>query len=146
MGSVDFSHRFKKLSLVFGAASCDEVLIGAGRQPNVENLKLENATVEYDARRGVNVDRTLRITNRRIYTVGDVCSPYKFTHTADASARLVVRNALFASHNKLTTDAIPWRTYTDPPMLSQLKRKSRWLANGPYTEACTFPGFFGKKA
>ncbi len=96
------------------SVSCDEVLIGAGRQPNVDNINLESVAVEYDTRKGIKVDKTLQTTNSRIYAIGDVCSPYKFTHTADASARVVVQNALFPSHKKLTINAIPWCTYTDP--------------------------------
>jgi pyruvate/2-oxoglutarate dehydrogenase complex dihydrolipoamide dehydrogenase (E3) component len=94
--------------------SCDEVLIGAGRQPNVDNINLERVAVEYDTRKGVKVDKTFQTTNSRIYAVGDVCSPYKFTHTADASARVVIQNTLFPGHKKFTTNAIPWCTYTDP--------------------------------
>jgi pyruvate/2-oxoglutarate dehydrogenase complex dihydrolipoamide dehydrogenase (E3) component len=106
---VYYRHQDKEEAVV-----CDEVLIGAGRQPNVENLNLEGVNVEYDTRKGIKVDQTLRTTNSRIYAVGDVCSPYKFTHTADASARIVVQNALLPLHKKLTTNAIPWCTYTDP--------------------------------
>ena len=97
-----------------GSVSCDEVLIGAGRQPNVDNINLEGVSVEYDTRKGVKVDKTFQTTNSRIYAIGDVCSEYKFTHTADASARVLIQNALFLGHKKLTTTAIPWCTYTDP--------------------------------
>ena len=93
---------------------CDEVLIGAGRQPNIDNINLEGVGVAYDTRKGVKVDETLQTSNSRIYAVGDVCSPYKFTHTADASARIVIQNTLFPGHKKFTTNAIPWCTYTDP--------------------------------
>ncbi len=96
------------------SVSCDEVLIAAGRQPNVDNINLESMAVEYDTRKGVKVDETFQTTNSRIYAIGDVCSPYKFTHTADASARILIQNALFLGHKKLTTTAIPWCTYTDP--------------------------------
>ncbi len=96
------------------SVSCDQVLIGAGRQPNVDNINLEGVAVDYDSRKGVKVNKTFQTTNSRIYAIGDVCSPYKFTHTADASARIVIQNALFPSHKKFTTDAIPWCTYTDP--------------------------------
>lgn len=96
------------------SVSCDKVLIGAGRQPNVENINLEAVSVEYDTRKGVKVDKTFQTTNSRIYAIGDVCSAYKFTHTADASARILIQNALFLGHKKLTTTAIPWCTYTDP--------------------------------
>jgi pyruvate/2-oxoglutarate dehydrogenase complex dihydrolipoamide dehydrogenase (E3) component len=39
---------------------------------------------------------------------------YKFTHAADAAARIVVQNALFLGRKKLSALTIPWCTYTDP--------------------------------
>jgi mercury(II) reductase len=92
----------------------DEILIGVGRAPNVETLNLERVGVEYDARSGVKVNERLQTTNRRIYAAGDVCSRYKFTHTADAAARIVIQNALFMGRKKASVLTIPWCTYTDP--------------------------------
>ena len=73
----------------------DEILAGAGRVPNVEGLNLEAAGVDYDPRAGVRVNDFLQTTNRRIYAAGDVALEQKYTHAADATARLVVQNALF---------------------------------------------------
>ncbi len=95
----------------------DEILVGVGRAPNVEGIGLEAAGVEYDPRRGVRVDDYLRTTNPRIYAAGDCCFPYKFTHTADALARVVIQNALFGlpfMKKKASALTIPWCTYTDP--------------------------------
>jgi pyruvate/2-oxoglutarate dehydrogenase complex dihydrolipoamide dehydrogenase (E3) component len=92
----------------------DAILIGIGRTPNVEGLGLEQAGVAYDARRGVDVDDRLRSSNRRIYAAGDVCLRYKLTHIADASARIVLQNALFPGRKKLSALTVPWCTYTSP--------------------------------
>lgn len=97
-----------------GTVEADEILAGAGRVPNVEGLGLDAAGVEYDTRGGVHVDDFLRTANPRIYAAGDVCLPYKFTHTADATARLAIRNALFPGRARLRVSTIPWVTYTDP--------------------------------
>ncbi len=91
----------------------DEILIGVGRAPNVEGLNLEAVGVEYN-KSGVVVDDTLRTTNPRIYAAGDICMQYKFTHTADAAARIVIQNALFWGRKKLSALTVPWCTYTDP--------------------------------
>jgi pyruvate/2-oxoglutarate dehydrogenase complex dihydrolipoamide dehydrogenase (E3) component/uncharacterized membrane protein YdjX (TVP38/TMEM64 family) len=91
----------------------DEILVGGGRTPNLEGLGLEEAGVSY-TRQGVQVDDRLRTTNARIYAAGDVCSRYKFTHAADAMARIVIANALFWARRKVTDLVIPWCTYTDP--------------------------------
>jgi len=91
----------------------DEILVGAGRAPNVEGLGLEAAGVAY-SRQGVEVNDRLRTTNPAIYAAGDVCLRHKFTHTADAAARIVLQNALFFGRKKLSALTIPWCTYTDP--------------------------------
>lgn len=92
----------------------DEILVGVGRTPNVADLNLEAAGVEYDAESGVKVDDRLRTKNPRIFAAGDVCSPYKFTHNSDFQARIVVQNALFFGRAKASALTIPWVTYTDP--------------------------------
>ncbi len=109
----------------------DEILVAIGRAPNVEGLELEAAGVEYDPRRGVIVDDRLRTANKRIFAAGDICTPFKFTHTADAMAGIVVRNALFFGRAKVSELNVPWATYTDPELahvgLSPLEARSRGI-------------------
>ncbi len=94
----------------------DQLLVGAGRAPNVEGLGLEAVGVEFDARRGVRVDDHLCTTNPRIFAAGDVAMHWKFTHAADAAAKIVVQNALFPflPKKRLSALVMPWCTYTDP--------------------------------
>ena len=93
--------------------ACDAILVSVGRRPNIENLGLEVAGVRHTMR-GVDVDERLRTSNPRIYAAGDVCSRYRFTHAADAMARIVIANALFSARRKATDLVMPWCTYTDP--------------------------------
>ena len=102
-------HQGRELNL-----EVDEILVGAGRAPNVQGLGLETAGVEYDKRKGVQVNDHLQTTNPHIFAAGDVCLPYKFTHIADATARIVVQNALTPIKTKASKLVIPWCTYTDP--------------------------------
>jgi len=92
----------------------DEILVGVGRAPNVEGLGLENGGIAFDPRQGVKVDDRLRTSNPRVFAAGDICFPYKFTHTADALARIVIANALFMGRQKSSVLVVPWCTYTDP--------------------------------
>jgi pyruvate/2-oxoglutarate dehydrogenase complex dihydrolipoamide dehydrogenase (E3) component len=92
----------------------DAILTGVGRVPNFEGLDLEAAGVDYDDTVGIRVNDFLRTSNRRIYAAGDACLEHKFTHTADASARIAVHNALALGHRRLSALTIPWCTYTDP--------------------------------
>jgi pyruvate/2-oxoglutarate dehydrogenase complex dihydrolipoamide dehydrogenase (E3) component len=93
----------------------DAILVCVGRTPETAGLDLETAGVEADER-GVRVDDHLRTTNRRIFAAGDVCLPEKFTHTADAAARIVIQNALFFGRKKQSALHIPWCTYTQPEL------------------------------
>ena len=99
-----------------GEIEVDEILIGAGRAPNVEGLNLEAAGVMYEPGkgRGVLVNDKLQTTNHNIFAAGDICLPYQFTHLADSSARIVIQNALFFGRKKFSALTIPWCTYTDP--------------------------------
>ncbi|MBW4676240.1 MAG: mercuric reductase [Desmonostoc geniculatum HA4340-LM1] len=100
------------------SVTVDEILVGTGRAPNVEGLNLEAAGVEYDKRQGVKVNDYLQTTNPKIYAAGDICMKWKFTHAADAAARIVIKNTLFSpfglGRTKLSSLVMPWVTYTDP--------------------------------
>jgi pyruvate/2-oxoglutarate dehydrogenase complex dihydrolipoamide dehydrogenase (E3) component len=96
----------------------EEILVGAGRQPNVESLNLEAVGVEYDLSKGIKVNDYLQTSNSKIHGAGDICMNWKFTHAADAAARIVIKNTLFSplglGKAKLSDLVMPWVTYTDP--------------------------------
>jgi len=116
--SVAATGNVKKLHIarngVVATVEGDQILVGMGRVPNVGNLGLEAAGVEYDARTGIQVNDNLRTTNSSIYAAGDCCMQHKFTHAADAAAQIVIQNALFGGRKKLSSLNMPWCTYTHP--------------------------------
>jgi pyruvate/2-oxoglutarate dehydrogenase complex dihydrolipoamide dehydrogenase (E3) component len=121
----------------------DEILVGIGRAPNVEGLGLETVGVEYDTRNGVKVNARLQTTNPKIYAAGDICFPFKFTHTADAMAQIVIQNALFPHPLGLgyaSTDSliIPWCTYTEPEVAHVGMYEADAKAKGIDVETFTF--------
>jgi pyruvate/2-oxoglutarate dehydrogenase complex dihydrolipoamide dehydrogenase (E3) component len=94
----------------------DALLIAAGRIPNVEGLNLEAAGVKHD-RGGVTVNDYLQTSQKHIYACGDIAGPYQFTHTADAQARVVIRNIMMplqVLRQKVDQSVVPWSTYTSP--------------------------------
>ncbi len=113
------------------SVACDRILVGVGRAPNVEGLDLEAAGVTYDAH-GVRVNDYLQTTNPRIYAAGDIASRFKFTHTADFLARIVLQNALFLGRKKASALHVPWCTYTSPELahvgLSEREAAARGIA------------------
>jgi pyruvate/2-oxoglutarate dehydrogenase complex dihydrolipoamide dehydrogenase (E3) component len=96
----------------------DEILIGAGRQPNIEGLNLDAIGIATDPRNGILVNDYLQTTQPHIFAAGDVCMNWKFTHAADFAARIVIKNALFSpfglGKSKLSNLVMPWVTYTSP--------------------------------
>jgi pyruvate/2-oxoglutarate dehydrogenase complex dihydrolipoamide dehydrogenase (E3) component len=91
------------------------VLVAAGRRPNVEELDLDLAGIRYGPQ-GIDVDRRLRTTNKRVYAIGDVTIGPKSTHLATYHAELVVRHALFRQQVGLDPHTIPTVTHTDPEL------------------------------
>ncbi|MBW4577061.1 MAG: mercuric reductase [Aphanothece sp. CMT-3BRIN-NPC111] len=107
----------------------DEILVAAGRQPNIESLNLEAAGVEV-GKQGIRVNDKLQTTNSRIYACGDVIGGYQFTHVAGYEASVVLKNALFFPLNKANYKVIPWATFTDPELarvgLTQKQAKEQY--------------------
>jgi len=94
----------------------DEILITAGREPNVD-LGLENAGVQYSAK-GIVVNDYLQTTAKHIYAAGDVLGRGGHTHSALLESRIVAHN-LYAK-NKLAPDytATPHVVFTYPGIAS----------------------------
>lgn len=92
----------------------EEVLVAAGRAPNVTGLGLEEVGVELGPR-GVVVDRHLRTSVRSIYAAGDVAGRFLFTHSAAHEGAVAVRNMFFPGKAR-APDLVPWCTFTDPEL------------------------------
>ena len=96
----------------------DEILIGAGRQANIESLNLDAIGIATDPRKGILVNDFLQTAQPHIYAAGDVCMDWKFTHAADFAARIVIKNAFFSpfglTKSRLSNLVMPWVTYTHP--------------------------------
>ncbi len=91
----------------------DQILVATGRQANIEDLGLRVARIRFGPH-GIQTNARLQTTNPRVYVAGDVGLAQKFTHAADASARMVLENALFFGSRKVDRLNIPWCTFTSP--------------------------------
>ena len=92
------------------------LLVATGRKSALDGLGLEAAGVRYD-KTGIAVSRKLKTRNRRIYAIGDAAAgQLQFTHAANYHAGLVIRNALFRLPVRVSNDAVPWVTFTDPEL------------------------------
>lgn len=92
----------------------EKLFISTGRVPNTEGLNLEMAGVAYD-KKGIEVDKYMRTTNKHIYSAGDVVGPYRFSHMAGYQGEIIVRNILFPLIKKsINYDSVPWTIFTEP--------------------------------
>lgn len=91
------------------------LLMAVGRRANTDKLDLEAGGVE-PSRNGIEVDDSLRSSNRRVYAIGDVAGGLQFTHVAGYHAGVIIRSMLFGLPSKAKTSHIPWATYTDPEL------------------------------
>jgi pyruvate/2-oxoglutarate dehydrogenase complex dihydrolipoamide dehydrogenase (E3) component len=107
--------------IVFGAENgeparwdAEELLVAAGRRPNIEGLGLDEVGVKV-GRRGIEVDERMRTSVPSIYAAGDVAGRFLFTHSAAYEAVRAVRDAFYPGKGKVT-DFVPWCTFTDPEL------------------------------
>ncbi|MBZ0106424.1 MAG: mercuric reductase [Sulfuricella denitrificans] len=112
------------------------LLLATGRQPNIDDLGLEQAGIAL--RHGkIVAGRNLRTSNRRVFVCGDATGGYQFTHVAEHHARVVLRNILFHLPARVEERVIPWCTFTDPELarvgLSEHDARLTGIAHQVYT-------------
>lgn len=93
-----------------------DVLLAVGRKPNTDDLGLEKAGVELDARGYIKVGDDLSTSVEGIWALGDCNGRGAFTHTAYNDFEIVAANLLDGEHRKVS-DRIPgYALYIDPPL------------------------------
>lgn len=91
------------------------LFLATGRSPNIKQLNLEAAGVNYTDF-GIDVDNRLRTSNKKIFAIGDVTGGLEFTHVAGYHAGIIIRNILFRQRAKVDYRAVPRVTYTYPEL------------------------------
>jgi pyruvate/2-oxoglutarate dehydrogenase complex dihydrolipoamide dehydrogenase (E3) component len=97
-------------------ASGSHVLLAVGRVPNTQDLGLEAAGVETDARGTIEVNEELQTSNPRVWALGDCNGKGAFTHTAYNDYEIVADNLLSGAGRKWTDRVPVYALYTDPPL------------------------------
>jgi mercuric reductase len=92
-----------------------QILLAAGRLPNVEQLELERAGIER-TRAGIAVDDELRTSVDGIWAAGDVTGTYQFTPVAQYEARVAVDNMFGGNGARAEYDSLPTVIFTDPEL------------------------------
>ncbi|GLV58796.1 mercuric reductase [Dictyobacter sp. S3.2.2.5] len=107
----------------------DEILLATGRKPNLDGLNIGAAHID-STEKGISVDATLRTSVPHIWAAGDITGGYQFTHVASDQGRLAANNAFATTPQPFTDQAIPWVTYTDPPLAHVGQTEAELRAEG----------------
>jgi pyruvate/2-oxoglutarate dehydrogenase complex dihydrolipoamide dehydrogenase (E3) component len=92
------------------------LLVATGRRPNTDELGLDAAGVETDARGYVVVDDQLRTTVDHIWAMGDCNGKGAFTHTSYNDFEIVAANLLDDDPRRVSDRVTTYALYTDPPL------------------------------
>jgi pyruvate/2-oxoglutarate dehydrogenase complex dihydrolipoamide dehydrogenase (E3) component len=92
------------------------VLLAVGRRPNTDDLGLDRAGVEVDARGNIVVDDTLATSAPGIWALGDCNGRGAFTHTAYNDYEIVAANLLDGASRRVSDRLLGYALYIDPPL------------------------------
>jgi pyruvate/2-oxoglutarate dehydrogenase complex dihydrolipoamide dehydrogenase (E3) component len=90
-------------------------LVAAGRQPNTDDLGLENTAIETDDKGYITVDDHLRASVDGVYALGDCNGRGAFTHTSYNDYEIVAANLLDGDDRRLSDRFTAYAAYIDPP-------------------------------
>lgn len=121
----------------------DRVLVSVGRKPNTENVGLDKAGINVNARGFIEVDGQRRTSTPHIYAIGDVTGDPMLAHKATHEAFVAVE-AVLGKKSVFEPRAIPAVVFTDPEIawtgLSETEAKAKnievkvsrfnWAASG----------------
>ena len=93
-----------------------DLLLAVGRQPNTDDLGLEQAGIATDARGNVRVDESLATNVPGVWALGDCNGRGAFTHTSWNDYEIVAANLLDGAHRQLKERVPGYALYIDPPL------------------------------
>ncbi|MCU1365302.1 MAG: NAD(P)/FAD-dependent oxidoreductase, partial [Ilumatobacteraceae bacterium] len=96
--------------------TADEILVAAGRTPNVRGIGLDTVGLDETARPTFTVDEHMRVVgSERLWAVGDIAGRGAFTHMAVYEAGAAVDDILGVDHPRVAeSHAVSRVTFTDP--------------------------------
>ena len=95
----------------------EQVLVAAGKAPNIESLNLGAAGIEF-SKAGIITNEYLETTAKGVYAAGDVIQGPKFAHMATHEALIATQNILQGNCQKIDFAKNSWVLFTDPEFMS----------------------------
>jgi pyruvate/2-oxoglutarate dehydrogenase complex dihydrolipoamide dehydrogenase (E3) component len=117
---VQITKRDKGFELVTSAGATpiqgSHLLLAVGRRPNTDDLDLEAAGVQTDARGFIVVDDQLKTNVDHIWAMGDCNGKGAFTHTSYNDFEIVAANLLDDDPRRVSDRITTYALYVDPPL------------------------------
>ena len=92
------------------------LLAAVGRRPNTDDLGLDKAGIETDARGFIVVDDELRTSVPGVWAMGDANGKGAFTHTSYNDFQIVAANLLDGGQRRVSDRITAYALFTDPPL------------------------------
>ncbi|HEX6832737.1 MAG TPA: FAD-containing oxidoreductase [Rudaea sp.] len=92
------------------------LLLATGRQPNTDDLGLENTSIERDARGYIVVDDFLQTRAPGVWALGDCNGRGAFTHTSYNDFEIVAANLKHSGSRRVSDRITTYAVFTDPPL------------------------------
>jgi mercuric reductase len=128
---------------LLGYLEAEQLLVAAGRVPNVEQLGVEAARVRTDARGYVTTDEYMRTSNPHIFAAGDVTGGPAYVYVAALEGGIAAQTALsdIVGAEPLAADlgTVPRVTFTDPQVAAVGFTAPAARAAGHVVEETTLP-------
>ncbi len=120
--------------------AAEEIFYALGRIPNIAGLGLENAGVRAHKIRGIEVDQTMRTSNRNIFAVGDVTGQFLLVHVAIQQGEVAARNAIRNADERIDYALSKAHTvFSDPQVAVAGETEKALLATGVAYVKAVYP-------
>jgi pyruvate/2-oxoglutarate dehydrogenase complex dihydrolipoamide dehydrogenase (E3) component len=92
------------------------LLLAVGRRPNTDDLGLDKAGIETDARGYIQVDDHLRTNVPGVWALGDANGRGAFTHTSYNDYEIAAANLFDGDERRVSDRITAYALYIDPPL------------------------------
>lgn len=116
----------------------ERVLVAVGRKPNTQNLGLDTANIETDARGFIPVNDHYQTTAKGVYAIGDVIGGAMLAHKAEEEGIACVEQ-IATGYGHVNYNAIPAIVYTSPEVASVGKTEEQLQEAGVKYKKGSFP-------
>ncbi len=117
---------------------CDRVLVAVGRQPNTDNLGLEEIGIERHKKGFIPVNPRFETSAKGVYAIGDAIVGPMLAHKAEEEGVACVEY-IVSGHGHVNYEAIPAVAYTDPEIGSVGRTEEQLRESGVEYRKGVFP-------